>query len=92
MKIQRELAVGVSLLSSREAGILGQVEQKYLGLPKTWQGETSCSQGKLWDKGRGQLRVCRFLCWAEGEVSARPLAQLEAPFSSFSLTDCCKLS
>lgn len=46
----------------KRTGILSQVEQKYLGLPKTRQGEASCSQGKLWDKEeRGQLRVCRFL-------------------------------
>lgn len=50
----------------KRTGVLSQVEQKYLGLPKTQPGEASRSQGKLWDKEeRDQLRVCRFLTGAK---------------------------
>lgn len=72
----------------KRTGILSQVEQKYLGLPKTWQGEASCSQGKLWDKEERSAQSLQVSNWAEGEVSARAPRLNWGSLFIPSLTDC----
>lgn len=66
----------------KRTGVLSQVEQKYLGLPKTQPGEASRSQGKLWDKGERSAQSLQVSNWGEGEVSARAPQLSGAPFSS----------